>query len=129
MANLNNLRCLIEALRSGKYKQTFNQLRNGDCFCAEGVACEVYRQQTSQAAWEGDTFLILDELAGEQYWGAVMPPRVNEWLGVNHEFVKYQGETRNLISLNDRYQLSFAEIADLLERQCFASDKENYGTK
>lgn len=32
---------VINALRSGTYKQTAGWLRRGDAFCAEGVVCDV----------------------------------------------------------------------------------------
>ena len=31
----------VEALRSGKYKQTKGELKNGQGFCCLGVACEI----------------------------------------------------------------------------------------
>lgn len=44
---------LIAACRSGEYKQGRGQLRDKhDCYCIQGLMCEVYRQRTGKGVWE-----------------------------------------------------------------------------
>jgi hypothetical protein len=67
----------IAALRSGKYEQGRNTLRDGDSFCCLGVLCDLY----------GATWIEPGEDAG---WickagnseTAVLPNEVREWAGL-----------------------------------------------
>ena len=113
----------VEALRSGKYKQTTGQLnKKGEGFCCLGVLCEI-------AVEDG---VILRYPAGEDtgYGGedtgygfsdlmefSVLPKAVQEWAGIDSSAGEFPeaGSKRSLISLNDDDHLSFAEIADVIE--------------
>ncbi len=95
----------VEALRSGKYKQTKGALRHGDAFCCLGVECEI---------------------SGEGRWA----PGAGEWEFVgrgsdNRSYGDLPDDLRgkiglsiaaqvNLIRMNDTGS-SFAEIADWIE--------------
>jgi hypothetical protein len=89
---------LITALRSGRYQQTKGALRRGDCFCVEGVACDV----SGVGKWD-DSFYVV---AGERCCSAMLPQAENYF-----EF----RITLSLLDLNDKEGLSFAEIADRIE--------------
>ena len=39
--NTERVQDLVNALRSGEYKQTTEALKSGDCYCVLGVACEI----------------------------------------------------------------------------------------
>lgn len=96
----------IEALRSGKFKQGFRNLRSGDEYCCMGVACElamengvkIDRQEISSGRW------IYDRFAG--CW----PVSVEDWLSVGPI------STNVLVNMNDNQVKSFNEIADYLEK-------------
>lgn len=63
----------IEALRSGKYKQSKKALRNDDGFCCLGVACDL---MDSEWKYQDDE--------GEYYFDSennVLPESVKAWIG------------------------------------------------
>ena len=90
----------LEALRSGKYEQINNELSNDDGFCCLGVLCKI----TGLAYEEDMSFLPEDIMfvAG---------------LNKGNPLVVYNGETRGLAYFNDHKNLTFAQIADLIEEQ------------
>lgn len=99
------------ALRSGKYKQTKNELENKGGYCCLGVACMVFIPK-QKLKMNGH---FLDGKAPEDQ------PNAPKWL--KHMLDKFTYKTgMNLAELNDRgysnYGLGpfkFNEIADLLE--------------
>lgn len=94
-----------DALRSGKYKQGKDYLRNAaNHFCCLGVLCY-------------DTFKMTGEIKKQRYSfdgnDIVLPKSVFEKMG-------FEGNTPNLFGysleiLNDAKNASFDEIADLLD--------------
>lgn len=128
MANEQNIKLWIEALRSGKYKQGQYRLRQNNEFCCLGVACEIY------------DLIHANELPKlkecEDYYennnNQTLPLIIGEWLGVDDcnpsiniteimmekypELELYSFEkTITLAELNDDVQLSFDQIADIIE--------------
>jgi hypothetical protein len=93
----NNAKRWVKTLRSGKYQQGNNFLRQGDRFCCLGVACDIY----DNAIWE-----VLPEGFGK------LPTYVTEWLGLSHDEGKY--ENTYLSADNDIVKRSFNEIADII---------------
>lgn len=83
----------IAALRSGEYKQEFNCLRKGDCFCAIGVLCDI----VDPTAWEGDLW----------HGQSSMPAWAWEHIS--------SGSMWTVITWNDRDHLTFDQIAEKLE--------------
>lgn len=62
---------LADALESGKYKQTFDRLANENgCFCAVGVACEIFKEELG---------LIKREVDGEILYGDESNPYGSEF--------------------------------------------------
>lgn len=106
----------VEALRSGKYKQTTGQLnKKAEGFCCLGVLCEI-------AVEDGVIFRYSDgEDTGYGFSDlmefSVLPKAVQEWAGIDSSAGEFPeaGSKRSLISLNDDDHLSFAEIADVIE--------------
>jgi hypothetical protein len=99
---------LVDALRSGKYKQGNRRLRDGDCFCCLGVACDIsglseWRQVLQYTCYvENPAFL---------------PPCVMNHYGfytIGGGFQEPHKEFRSLVGLNDA-GMPFAEIADIIE--------------
>lgn len=112
----------IDALRSGDYKQGLYQLYTPETnsYCCLGVLCSLYKKQT------GSPFSVTDlSKDGE---GTFLGGRVRDWAGLyeNNPKVNYQNARPPLSGLNDGTldengrpinQLSFAEIANLIEEQ------------
>ena len=101
-----NLRKWVEALRSGKYKQTRGALRDGDAFCCLGVACDI----SGTGKWSGGAF------HGSRI---VMPRVVVGWLGLDDSDPELSSplrrNKRTASEFNDESKLTFAEIADAIE--------------
>lgn len=126
----------IAALRSGDYSQGRSRLRTQEGYCCLGVACEVYRQETGEGQWLGDTVggHFLFRTSAETV-SAFLPGPVCDWLGVIHDngarddtdglndADRYNSDLRPLSSLNDGGR-SFEEIADILEAQPNRFDPE-----
>jgi hypothetical protein len=95
----------INALRSGKYQQTQGALQDFDGYCCLGVACKVLIPKNEL------------KLQANKLLKGFLPnyqSKAPEWLKqIDRDF---QIETTKfLTTLNDNYDYSFDEIADLLE--------------
>lgn len=105
--NKSNMTKLVEALESGKYKQTTGTLRRNDNFCCLGVACELFDlEEKPDLGWDLGTY---------NGHGGYLPPVVMNWLCVaDHELpVEYESqETAAKMNDSDR---TFAEIAEALK--------------
>jgi hypothetical protein len=112
----------VSALRSGDFTQTTGTLRDVDAegnksYCCLGVLCEIHRKSTKKSGWnENDEYCRQVDL---------LPIEVMSWAGlvadgdiINDEVsVEYKGRWRLLTSLNDDDQLSFKQIATVIDRQ------------
>lgn len=103
----------VKALRSGKFKQTTGKLERIDGNCCLGVLCNI-------AMVEG----ICDY--DNQFNGMIqfdnnpdlLPNSVQEWAGMKEDdgTIVYKGKSRSLAYLNDSLNLSFKEIANVIEK-------------
>lgn len=86
----------VEALRSGKYRQTRGKLkaRNG-AMCCLGVLCDI-----QGAEWEWYQGRYMTEGSSQHLPGRYNPSIASEF---------------TLIGMNDNQKCSFAEIADYIE--------------
>ena len=106
----------LEALRSGYYEQGKGRLRTETGFCCLGVLCDLYAEEHKDVHWnasyvEGDyTFL------GRE---GTLPQKVADWAGLKGPIpiVSCDNEPSELAELNDSLELSFDEIADVIEEQ------------
>lgn len=125
----------LRALRSEEYTQGREQLRDGQGrFCCLGVGCDVFKGATGRGEWieeespryQGDyTFHIADD---DHSWSS-FPEAVARWFGLPQDglsaadkmllqdlrVIGKDGRPVPLSNLNDE-GMSFAEIADLIER-------------
>jgi hypothetical protein len=127
----------ISALRSGAYKQGHHTLHSEDnCFCALGVLCDLYAKafdlkwETHQTLMGSHShFVTVYALQhrfsnGEMFYSVAVPQhpiaswagtQANPWLhvttkaGIRSEY--------HLSEINDNLELTFAQIADLIEEQ------------
>ena len=127
----------IAALRSGEYKQGHHTLHSTDgCFCALGVLCDLFAKQFD-LKWEEQEALIGADnrfitvmalphefMNGEKFYSVAVPQspiaswaalQGNPWLyvttkeGVRSEY--------HMSEINDKLELTFDQIADLIEEQ------------
>lgn len=108
----------VKALRSGKYRQTSNQLWDGERkYCCLGVACEVYNKFHDKKLNKVKDKCSFD---GKD---DVLPERVSNWLGItNCGHLKNKInlgdlELKTLIDLNDDAEWKFSKIADVIEER------------
>ena len=93
----------IAALRSGKYAQTRNVLKDEVGYCCLGVACDI----SGLGKWDGFHYSI-----GSEHRAGELPTLVRDALGLR----ACNGSFREgcLTNLNDSGK-TFAEIADIIE--------------
>ena len=102
----------VEALRSGKYKQTTGTLRDRDGFCCLGVLCDI----SKTGEWVKDD-------GGWRYEGYtdVLPKPVQQLVGLRAQNGNIsrstEPELEGLSEMNDADGKSFAEIADVIEAE------------
>lgn len=90
----------LEALRSGKYSQTTEMLRNSHGFCCLGVLCDVAN---------GDAWEDFEWKYGEIVCDTELPEPFAKDVGLKGH------EEAALVKLNDDQHASFSEIADYIE--------------
>ena len=102
----------IKELRSGKYKQSRGQLskiKDGErCYCALGVLQVMYNDAHS-LPWNDEDSELSTPISN-----------VSKWSGIDFEkdTLQYGGYCNEKIyELNDDHELSFEEIADIIESQ------------
>lgn len=105
----------LEALRSGKYKQTKKVLKDSTGYCCLGVLCDIHRKTIKKKGW--DKVLHSNNL---KYYNQIeiLPENVLKWAGIEDENGKFKyknGETEYLTNLNDNGK-SFKQIANIIEK-------------
>lgn len=119
MANKENIRKWVEALRSGKYKQTRKGLRDAMGFCCLGVACEV-------AIANGVPLVVGTPNRIDSVWwsydetASSLPGKVSDWLGLSGSYavnpiLDVSGKDRRASDLNDIDLADFTTIANCIE--------------
>lgn len=111
----------VEALESGKYKQTAGSLKkivNGKAsHCCLGVACELFmKKQLARAKWQNSTdgrsarcYIAWNPARDPQETyteGDELPTELRQWMGLSI------GEQTDIIEANDGQKLTFEEIAE-----------------
>ena len=112
----------LEALRSGEYKQTKENLQNSDGFCCLGVLCDLHAKERGMN-WvrQTDGYELYVETQ-------ILPLSVQEWAGLDNDIgglVDFEYErdgvmyvkSESLPEINDTWNKNFNEIADLIEAQ------------
>lgn len=99
----------VAALRSGNYKQAQYSLKDAKGFCCLGVLCDLY----DNTKWEevdstrGYSNYKLGDGTIESTW---LPDKLAKALEIDSTSVA------ELVTMNDRDNKSFAEIADHIEK-------------
>lgn len=130
--NKERVQLLVDALRSGDFKQGLNMLRtNDDTYCCLGVACEVARLNGLGIDWVSQETSCDCEDCSANRWkfngsGEALGEDVANWYGFEDDgyFVNdpqlgpdEQGRTLTAIRANDDYGWNFDQIADALEKK------------
>ena len=98
----------IQALRSGEYEQGYENLYHCGKFCCLGVLTDLYIKE-HDLQWHKD---VADLWSFENNGGTV-PESVQKWAGISNDMPVILGEP--VVVYNDKYHLSFDEIASLIE--------------
>ena len=105
-----NRAALVEALRSGKYKQGKEQLRpSEDEYCCLGVACDI----SGLGNWNANLSERRYIIEAVQWSTFTLPPLVQDWLGFDSALGD-MNENDTLSAMNDAGS-TFNEIADIIE--------------
>jgi hypothetical protein len=111
----------IEALRSGEYSQTQEQLKDHHGYCCLGVLCDLYSKANENGLWKEETNLFHFETYPGEYEYSTLPKNVSEWAGLggtDNPIIEYDGGKMAISDLNDmKEQLSFNQIAAIIEDQ------------
>jgi hypothetical protein len=122
MADRENVRLWVDALRSGKYEQGRNYLAKDGQYCCLGVACEV-------SIANGLNLRVILQAGGTKAYDSsdtTLPLSVVHWLGVDKSspsVTMEHGYSRELAQLNDAGE-TFQVIADLIEREWLTEEDE-----
>jgi hypothetical protein len=111
----------IEALESGKYKQTKGALKDSKGHCCLGVLCEL-------AVVENMATFISKRNIFDQYQytsiddtndvkDGVLPKSVMDWAGMKTDYGYRGNNGRDLFILNDDEGYSFIEIAEVIRKE------------
>ena len=109
----------IEALRSGEYSQTQEQLKDHHGYCCLGVLCDLYSKANENGLWKEETNLFHFETTPGEYEYSTLPVNVCVWAGldVDNPIVEFGEEKVAISDLNDKEQLTFNQIAAIIENQ------------
>lgn len=108
----------VQGLRSEEFIQGQQVLKQTDTdgisrYCCLGVGCELIPEDVLTRE--------VDSQKRTHYNGNAytLPEAARKYIGTKEEipFVIYEGQKRTLSSLNDDHELTFKEIADLIEFQ------------
>jgi hypothetical protein len=108
----------VNALRSGEYNQTKERLRKGENFCCLGVLCDLHFVEVGELGWLEATSNYDDHYKYHGFSGE-LPDVVLSWSGLerSNPYLDYENEARMISELNDDYDLSFEQLAQLIEEQ------------
>jgi hypothetical protein len=123
----------VAALRSGRYKQTKEMLRDKTGYCCLGVACQLALRDPEikkHFKWEafGDSMSFVSKEDTMDPERTELPDVVQNWLGLssasgNFQANKVRGDYGELIQLsgslavlNDSRDMSFKDIAAFIEK-------------
>jgi hypothetical protein len=121
VANTENIRKWVDALRSGEYKQTKECLRynyeEGPRYCCLGVACDI----SGVGRWEHaeEVGKLAEYICKDDRNAGYMPTEVKEWLGLelgNPPLLDAYGASAAAATFNDSMEDDFLRIADAIER-------------
>lgn len=113
MVNKERVKLLVDALRSGEYKQGRGHLTKGDYDCCLGVACKVAIKNgvDLRVSAYGDQIVTYDGT------GAMLPHSAFTWYGFTSAdpIITIGDRTTSAAGHNDEHNTPFDKIADGFE--------------
>lgn len=100
----------IDALTSGEYKQAYGWLRSDNRYCCMGVLCDLYARERQNVNWSDMAQGVYVFISSSTN----LPFSVMRWAGLKSKDPKTTKGT--LSKLNDNDQLTFDEIAAIIEK-------------
>lgn len=125
MANNENMRKWVAALRSGEYKQGRRFLNCNGRQCCLGVACEEaikYGVPLERTIFNSGVVSY-----GPNGYTDALPPQVIRWLGIKYNdplLTTHDNLSIVASTMNDEWERDFNYIADAIERT-FLDDEDN----
>ena len=99
----------VEALRSGKYKQSIQFLHSEEGYCCLGVACDLFKEKHQK--WEKSNFIYnFKNEKNHSYNQNYIPRSLARKIGIDNS------NQECLSRLNDINRFSFKKIADYIEK-------------
>lgn len=107
----------VDALRSGEYIQTTNNLRAGSCFCVLGVLCDLYHKHVGGSKWVQTGAYTYSFMVGSNTTPTTLPRAVQEWAGFKCSLPQFGpcNDNASPSSMNDN-GATFEEIANEIEK-------------
>ena len=114
------LRELVDALRSGQYKQgkmflkhqTLNFFKT--MYCPLGVACELYRQRyPDYCNWDNNRGVLNFNITTDD--GSILSSHVSVPIVIIDYFGFNVDMAREILRMNDKLGYNFSQIADYIE--------------
>jgi len=114
----------LEALRSGKYKQGFGELKTKEGYCCLGVLCDLYTKSKEgkenkakfvrKGILKNKRYSFIENGIAERF---VTPESVMRWAGLksNNPHAGEEGGM-SLAGWNDNSEIGFEGIADKIEK-------------
>jgi len=103
------MRLWVKALRSGKYPQTTNRLRDNKGFCCLGVLCDII-DSTKWVPFNDNSVYGYDGYTTD------LPPSITESVGIGDTGQLFKANT-SLSIINDSGLHDFNVIADIIEAE------------
>ena len=106
----------VKALRSGKYKQAQEQLKDGNSYCCLGVLCQLHAKETKLGKWmtTDNEYYPINYVVGKSVGDVELPTAVMKWAGLSLPYgISVKGLT--LTHLYDNHGKTFKELADIIE--------------
>lgn len=116
----------VAELRSGKWPQGRGFLNHEGRFCCLGVLCEIMVEEGLADRYQVGSHTVTyweKGMQGDETWTAYPVPSLQKLAAVDPGpnetgfTVTYKGQRVDVYVLNDRHRLSFAEIADIIEKE------------
>lgn len=113
----------VRALRSGEYLQGSGMLclrdliNQVDYFCCLGVLCDLAEKDGVTEGYPHDYGYDSEALLSYEGMTEVLPKKIQEWAGLTEDNPVIPSRDARLATLNDEADLSFEQIADLIEQE------------
>lgn len=108
----------VRALKSGKFEQTVEALKDNEGYCCLGVLCELYQKEHPQTSFKWTWYEDRYHFGKEQSY---LPKAVQKWAGLKDSdpfimFDDYGLGVTKASDANDHDEMTFEEIAEAIKK-------------